>query len=392
MSLCVEQTPFPSARRNASQTGKSRQEGFDRGGNQHLRPSKRPNRHSYNDPVRINAQNIIRGFLQRVLKMARRSLLAVVVLVAIVIVAVIYVPSFWRNPEALQLPGVVEIQEVRLGSKIGGRVAEVLVREGDIAEPGQLLVRFAVPELEAQRQQQEGRLAAAEATLLRTKNGSRPEEIRQAQSDLESNEADFKQAEDDFARVEHLFKALTLTRADLDSARANRDRFKGRVASSRAHFEMMQIGSRPEDITLAEANVVEARGKLLEINANLEEAKVIAPERAMVEVVAVRQGDLVTPHTPVVRVLRAADLWVRVYVPETQLGRVRLDQQVTATIDAYPGRRFAGTVFQIANESEYTPRNVQSLEERRYQVFGVKVRVDDHEGIFKAGMAAKIAF
>lgn len=160
----------------------------------------------------------------------------------------------------------------------------------------------------------------------------------------------------------------------------------------RAHFELIQIGSRLEDIALYEANVVEAQGKLIEINANMDEANVIAPERALIEVVAVRKGDLVIPNTPVIRVLRADDLWVRVYVPETQLGKVRLGQSVIATMDAYPGRRFSGHVFQIANESEYTPRNVQSLEERRYQVFGVKVRIDDAEGIFKAGMAATIVF
>lgn len=324
--------------------------------------------------------------------MSARTIVAIFVVVLIAIGAVVLSQSYWRQSETMQLPGVVEIQEVRLGSKIGGRVAEVLVREGEIAEPGQLLVRFAVPELEAQRQQQEGRVAAMEATLLRAKNGSRPEEIQQAHSDLESNEADLKQAEEDYVRVERLFKAGTLTRADYELARAAQDRFRGRVASSRAHYELMKIGSRPEDIALAEANLLEARGKLVEIKANLDEAKVIAPERAVVEVVAVRQGDLVPPNTPVVRVLRAADLWVRVYVPETQLGKVRLDQEVTATIDAYPNRTFKGKVFQVASESEFTPRNVQSLEERHYQVFGVKVRIDDTEGIFKAGMAAQIQF
>ena len=324
--------------------------------------------------------------------MALRYIVAIAIIATGVVSSVIYFELFWLPKQPMRLPGVVEIQEVRLGSKIGGRVAEVLVREGEIVEPGQLLVRFAVPELEAQREQQEGRLAAVEATLLRTKNGSRPEEIRQAKSDLESSEADFKQAEEDFARIEPLYKAGTVTRADLDAARAARDRFKGRAASNRAHFDMMQIGSRPEDILLAEANVVEARGKLNEIKANLEEAKVIAPERALIEVVAVRQGDLVSPNTPVIRVLRAADIWVRVYVPETELEKVSLNQSVTATTDAYPNRQFKGTVFQIASESVFTPRNIQSLEERRYQVFGVKVRIEDNNGIFKAGMAAQIQF
>ena len=96
------------------------------------------------------------------------------------------------------------------------------------------------------------------------------------------------------------------------------------------------------------------------------------------------------PNQPVVRVLRAADLWVKAYVPETQLGKVRLNQQVDVTIDSYPGKKFQGTVIQIASSSEFTPRNVQSADERKHQVFAIKVHVPDPEGVFKSGMAAEV--
>ncbi|MFO0918852.1 MAG: efflux RND transporter periplasmic adaptor subunit [Planctomycetaceae bacterium] len=324
--------------------------------------------------------------------MSWRGVAAVGLLFMAVLGGGLYYWKLYRPADNLELPGVVEIQEVRLGSKIGGRVDEVLVREGDVVEAGQLLVRFAVPEIEAQKVQQEGRLAAMEATLNRVKNGWRPEEVRQAQSDLDSNEADAIKADVDFTRTEKLVQQGTLTQAELDLARANRDRTRGLVAAKRALLEMYEAGSRPEDVALAEANVQEARGRLAEINNNLAEAKVIAPEKSLVEVVSVRKGDLVTPNTPVVRVLRDNDLWVRVYVPETKLGKVTLGQQVKLTMDACPDRIFTGTVFQIASEAEFTPRNVQSVEERRYQVFGVKVRVEDTEGLFKAGMAAQVTF
>ena len=128
------------------------------------------------------------------------------------------------------------------------------------------------------------------------------------------------------------------------------------------------------------------------MQANLAEANVVAPEKAVVQVVSVRKGDLVPANQPIVRVLRADDQWVKVYVPETELGRVRLNEKVWVTCDADPGRRFAGTVFQISSESEFTPRNVQSVGERRYQVFGVKVRVEEGEDVFKPGMAANVIF
>ena len=127
-----------------------------------------------------------------------------------------------------------------------------------------------------------------------------------------------------------------------------------------------------------------------EYKSNLLEAVVRAPERVLVEVVSVRKGDLIAPNQPILRVLRADDLWVKIYVPETQLAKLRLNQEVEVTVDGYSDRRFHGTIMQIAGESEFTPRNVQSADERRHQVFGVKVRVPNPQGVFKSGMAAEV--
>lgn len=317
--------------------------------------------------------------------------LGILILAAALMAAAYYLPnySFSRN---LTISGVVEIQEVRLGSKIGGRVAEVLIREGEIAKPGQLLVVFESPELQAQVQQQQSRVSWAEANLLKARNGFRKEEIEQAKADLEAIEADLQLAQDELKRQTKLFEEKVSVRADFETAVANRERMEGRVAAAKAHYDLMIAGTRPEDISLAEASLVEAQGRLKELEANLAEANVIAPERCLVEVVAVRKGDLIPPNQPVLRVLRADDLWVRAYVPETRLGEVRLDQHVSVTIDSYPGRKFRGTVFQIASQSEFTPRNIQSVDQRRYQVFGMKIRVEDSEGIFKSGMSAQVVF
>lgn len=317
--------------------------------------------------------------------------LGILILAAALMAAAYYLPnySFSQN---LTISGVVEIQEVRLGSKIGGRVSEVLIREGDIAKPGQLLVVFESPELQAQVQQQQSRVSWAEANLLKARNGFRVEEIQQAKADLEAIEADLRLSEDELQRQTKLFEEKVSVRADFESAIANRKRMEGRVASAKAHYDLMIAGTRAEDIVLAEASLAEAQGRLKELEADLAEANVTAPERCLVEVVAVRKGDLIPPNQPVLRVLRADDLWVRAYVPETRLGEVRLGQEVSVTIDSYPGRKFRGTVFHISSQSEFTPRNIQSVDQRRYQVFGMKIRVDDSEGIFKSGMAAEVVF
>lgn len=315
----------------------------------------------------------------------------------VTVAAVVALGFFWpfrHAADLLRLPGVVEIQEIRLGSKIGGRVARVCVNEGDVVEPGQELVVFEVPELEAQKVQWQARLRAAEADLEKARRGPRPEEIREAESDLDAAEADLRLAREELARVERLYRSSDSARAELDTARASRNRAQGRAGMARARLELLRAGTRAEEIAAAEARVGEMRGKLAELEANLREAIVRAPERAVVDVLAVRKGDLVPANQPVVRVLRAGDLWVKVYVPETQMGKVQLNQPAEVTIDSDPGRSFHGTVAYVSPESEFTPRNVQSVDERRHQVFGVKVRVpepsDPSRRMLKSGMAAEV--
>jgi multidrug resistance efflux pump len=375
----------------------------------------------------------------------RQQLVRGVAVAALLVGAALALGLCWpgrHRPAALHLPGTVEVQEVRLGPKTGGRVAEVLAREGELAEAGQVLVRFEAPELEAQCEQWQARLRAAEAQLEKTRNGprdeekeaaraavaaaqarwerlragARPEEIRQAQGELAGAEADFRLAGEEFDRADRLLRRGAVSPAQHDAARAARDQARARADVARARLDLLRAGSRPEevaeaaaelrraranedlvtsgtgpeDLAEAEARVAEARGKLREVEATLREAAVTAPERVVVEVLAVRKGDLVPPNQPVVRVLRAADLWVKAYVPETDLARVRLGQSAQVALDGYPGRRFAGTVVQIAGDCEFTPRNVQSVDERRHQVFGIKVRVADPDGIFKSGLAADV--
>lgn len=351
-------------------------------------------------------------------------------------------PGYDRTPRNLILPGVVEVQEVRLGSKVGGRVREVHVLEGDRVEPGTPLVTLDVPELEAQQSQWRAKLrsdqaalekarngprreeiaaataevAAAAARHDRLKHGYREEEIRQARSDWLSAEADLKLTEENLGRYEALLRRNSTTQGQVDTARADFDRAHGRAAAARAHFDMVSKGSRPEevaeaaalldqaranldllkagtraeDIAALEAQVEQTRARLREVEVNLAEAVVHAPSKAVIDVVSVRKGDLVAAGQPVVRVLQADDLWVKVFIPETELGRIRLAQAVEVTVDSHPGVRFRGRFVQIAHESEFTPRNIQSVDERRHQVFSAKVRVDDAHGVFKSGMAAVV--
>jgi multidrug resistance efflux pump len=349
---------------------------------------------------------------------------------------------FGHGSAVLEIPGTVEIQEVRLGSRTGGRVARLAVTEGQWIEPGQVLVHLEAPELQAQHSHWLARMAAAEAELAkarfgpreeekeaaraavasararlqRLEAGYRPEEIAQARGEVQSAEAELDHANKEVAR-ERRVGSWASSAAQKDAVRATFERAQGQMNTARARLQMLlagtrteeiaeaeaeqkraeancrllEVGTRVEDIALAEARVKELRAKVRELEVQLAELAIRAPERVVVEVLAVRPGDILSPNQPAVRVLRAGDLWVRGYVSEVDLGKVRLNQAALVMVDSHPGKRFSGQVVEIASVSEFTPRNVQSVDERHHQVFGVKIHVADTEGILKSGMAAKIA-
>jgi multidrug resistance efflux pump len=365
------------------------------------------------------------------------------VLLSGVVAALGFAWPFGKRDEVLKLPGIVEIHEVRLGPRVGGRVKEVLVTEGDPVKAGQPLVVLDVPDLQAQRKVLEAKVAearaehekalagprpqekdmaraavaVARAKLVKLEKGFRDEEKRQARSELDAAKADEQLAVEEYRRERRVRSVAAGTPANFDNAQANLDRARGRVAAAKARWEMLEAGSRTEDIVEARAEVArleanekllllgtrqeeidsayarlrEAEGRLEELQVNLDEATVRAAEPCVVEIVNVRKGDLAVAGQPVVKVLRNADLWVKTYVPETELGKVRLGQEVQVTMDSFPGVRFAGRVVHIGAESEFTPRNVQTVDERRHQMFGVRVKIDDPQGRYKSGMAAEVS-
>jgi multidrug resistance efflux pump len=368
-------------------------------------------------------------------------LLIVVLLAVSAAGASCYFWPFGKREGPRHYPGIVEIQEVRLGSKVGGRVESVLVLEGEFADKDQILVTFEAPELRTQREQARARLELASADYEKAKAGPRAEEKdaahkaldaataqykmllagpreeekREARSLLQAAEADFNLAKDEFEREQRLIG--TNSRTNYDIAKANKLRTQRQLEGAKAHLDMMLAGSRveeiekadaerrrlkaqydlllagtrAEDLAMAAARVAEAKGKLQELDAMLAETIVRAPDRVFVEVVSVRKGDLVPPNQPILRVLLAKDLWVRLYVPETEMWRIKKGAKVRVTLDGSP-EVFEGSVMQISSISEFTPRNVQSADERKHQVFGVKIQIADPKGVFKAGMAATVSF
>ena len=371
----------------------------------------------------------------------RRRVIAIAAGVLALILALWLVHAVIAGRARNEYSGTVETREIHIGSKIGGRVTGVYFEEGQTAKAGAVLVRFECDALKASRDQAAAAVVEARANLERMLRGNRPEEIAQAtaqasaaraaleearngpraqeldqaKADYAAAQADAVNAESFYDRMEKLIQTDTISRQQFDDARDKRDAALQRAESARQHLALLQAGTRAEDLRAAEdrykqaeaarvlavkgsrhEDIDAARGRLSEaeaqvaqLDADLREAELIAPADATVEVVSVRPGDLVPAGRIVISMVEASQLWVRIYVPETELARVHLGQHAAVRVDSL-GQNFAGTVEQIATQAEFLPRNVQTRDDREHEVFGVKVHVDNSLDALKSGMSATV--
>lgn len=346
-----------------------------------------------------------------------------------------------RRVEPLHVSGFIEADEIRIGSRVGGRVLRVHVEEGQAVRAGDKLVElepYQLEELLAEAESQLARAAAVRdklkagfrteeiaqakahydqlaAVLEKLTNGPRKEDIAAAQAQFELAESQFELAKTNHTRAETLFAAKTNTQADLDQAvnelrlaRANRE-----VRSE--ELNKLQRGTRPEELAeaaaqLDEANqvwllrksgyrveeIAEAEAAAAAAEANkqamrrqVEELVIKAPIDGTIEALELRPGDLVGANAPVISLMDASRFWIRAYVPENRLA-LKIGQQVAVTIDSFPGERLKGTITFVSRQAEFTPGNVQTPEERSKQVFRIKVSLDDKHDRLRPGMAADV--
>jgi len=280
-----------------------------------------------------------------------------------------------RAPKELALSGTIEARDAQVGSLVGGRVQTVHVDEGAAVKKGDPLVTLEPDLLDRQIRQQQARVENARANLTKALNGPRREETERAK-------ADWQNAQRERQRQEALFRQGLASRQQFDNADTA-------AKTARQSYEELARGNRPEDIASARAGVLEQEGQLAYVERQREELVVRAPADGVVQTIDLRPGDLVSANQGIVTILEPSEIWVRVYVPEPRLGLVRVNERMAISVDTYPGRTFAGKVVEIRSQSEYTPRNVQTLEQRGDQVFGVKIAIDPTPEL-KPGMAATV--
>jgi HlyD family secretion protein len=306
---------------------------------------------------------------------SRVRIVVIPIVIAIAATAAFLYYRHSRQPQEVVLSGTLEARTVNVGSLVGGRVTKTLIDEGMHVDAGQLLVTLETETIDRQLSEQRAAIAAAQAALAKAIAGPRAEEIAKAAAVARNDEIERR-------RQESLYRYGIVAKALAEEAAT-------KAKTSAEDLRLLQKGTRREDIEAARAEVEAQQRKLETLMKQRAETNVVSTVNGIVQSFGFRVGDIVAPNQTVAEILESSQLWVRVYVPETELGLVAVGQPVRVHIDTYPSETFAGHVSSVSSQGEYTPRNVQTRAQRAEQVFGVKVLVDPNPKL-KAGMAASI--
>ncbi|MEJ2205235.1 MAG: HlyD family efflux transporter periplasmic adaptor subunit [Gemmatimonadota bacterium] len=291
----------------------------------------------------------------------------------------------------IQASGTVEATEADLGFQVPGRVLEVTVREGDLVSGGQDLARLDQTELAAGRAAAAAQLEGARARLAELRRGARIEEIRQAEAVVRSARQRADNARRDVDRARRLFEGGAISQQALDQAETAVEVTDAAAAQADEALALVRQGPRTETIEAQVARVEQAEADLDRASAALDYAGIRAPFPGRITIRHREPGEAVSPGAPVLTLLDPTDRWVRIYVREDQIGRVQIGMAAEIVSDTYPERAYRGEVIFIGSEAEFTPRNVQTTEERTKLVYPVKVRIiDDRDFDLKPGIPADV--
>jgi HlyD family secretion protein len=344
------------------------------------------------------------------------------------------------GPETISGNGTIEATEVDISARIAGKIVELNVAEGDNVEKGKLIAKLDDTELTAAVEQAKAAVGTAKANLADLIAGARKEEIEQAKANVATAKsnwenlasgartqeidaakaalatavANFVQANKDWERMQKLYADGAISTQERDAAKTTYDialsqknavnaqldlllagsrpqqieSAKNQYASAQKQLDLLLAGSRPETIVAARARLKQAEATLQQLQAQFEYTIITSPLSGVVLTKNMEPGELANIGSPLVTIANLDDVWLRVYVPEPDIGKIKLGQPATVTVDSYPNQPFQGKVTEIASQAEFTPKNVQTKKERVNLVFGVKISLPNPEHLLKPGMPA----
>lgn len=290
------------------------------------------------------------------------------------------------DPGVIEGTGTLELVEADIGPSVASRVTVVRVEEGSMVKAGDTLAILTLPTLGAQLEQQSARTRSASAQLRQLERGTRTEDIRAAKSELDAAESNAVKTANDLERGRVLARDSMISAQEFDVVVAAARNATARREAARATYDRARNGARIEDIEAARAEVAGASAAERVVRATASDLVLIAPFEGVITSRNAEPGEVLAPGQSVVTVGRSSKPWVRVYLGQGAIARVRVGQRAIGKLDDYPDKSFEGRVVAINRSAEFTPRVALTEQERADMLFGVRVEFDDTDGMLKGGL------
>jgi HlyD family secretion protein len=288
----------------------------------------------------------------------------------------------------IRVSGNIETTEVDVGFKVAGRIVGLSVQEGDWIEKGKVLARLDDEDLRQRLELARATLKSAQARLKKLMVGSRPEEIREAEASLQQAQFDFENKQVNYERMKALFERGVIPKETLDNAEAGFKIARASMQKAKENYQLVKEGPRKEDIEDARAQVEQAQASLKLTETQLSYTVLYSPLSGVVLVKSGEIGEVVNPGTSILTLADIKNVWLKAYIPETDLSRVKWGQEVMVTTDLRPQKVYKGKISFISSQAEFTPKQIQTEKERVTLVYRIKIDIPNPDRELKPGMPA----
>lgn len=288
----------------------------------------------------------------------------------------------------IESSGILEAVEVNVSSRVSGVLLRLSVDEGSAVEAGDTIAVIDTETLQLQLRHAEAGVDLAQAQYQLLKNGARTEDLHSAEEAVRQTEASYKAAKSDFDRIKELYSTHAVSAKQFEDAESRVTISLAQLNAAKQNLQKVQRFARAEELAAAAARVEQARAQAALVRKQINDSYILAPLSGTVTHQPVEVGELVGPGSVVARVARTGTMELMIYVNETELGKVTLGGSADVTIDTFPDKKYPASVVYVSPVAEFTPRNVQTKDERTKLVFGVKLDVDNPAGELKSGMPA----
>ncbi len=319
-----------------------------------------------------------------------KRLVIVGAVILIALTAIAAYKLYFAREDGITATGTIEVTRADVMPKVNGYLSELKLQAGDTVKAGQVVARISRTDLEAQLLRDEAALVKAKVQLTDLEKGARSQEVQAAYASLASAQSVYAKAKTDLDRYKALYRDGAIAAQQLDAAQSGYDVAASSLAAAQAQLSLVQEGNRPDTIEAQRLEVKRSQAIVDASRALLADTVVTVPIDGVVLTKNFENGEYINPGSALATVGDMNDCWVKVYVSSTQLGLIKVGQPADVKVDSFPGRTFRGTIKEISQNAEFTPRQSITQRERSNLVFYVKVRVDNADGVLKPGMPADV--